>query len=443
MSKGKESIFVSYKRSDGIKEAEYINVILKASGYKTFFDILNIDFGDQYIEKIESVIPTCKLLILVFSPDVYNKIDNINLSNKEPDSWKFDYVQIYELKLAVDSGVDIMPIFINDEAFRIFDTKFRKKIQTIIPDSLDKIIIRNGATIKEGSIDKIYDDILGKMKEKRVKNHKEQINKIKNLKTGVTAALFVVIVLVLLMLQTYIENITEPPVVSFIYVEDISDQIDLHAVLHIYDKNGFDDNYDLLPRNTSGSPVGNDNLSLIGCGGYIVVIRRPSLDEYNKYYDIKISNITGNDGIKFLQLSENTFRDTFGNGNRTSISFKFGLTDNNVWVDTMMPIPFIIGIRSNMTVVAGETLILNVELSDAVAISSKELNLNDIVLNGFTADKKLEFIESNNYERVYKLTLDNIKDIDGDNYVTLSKGAAEDLCGNKSLEVNTNIFEIK
>ncbi len=172
------------------------------------------------------------------------------------------------------------------------------------------------------------------------------------------------------------------------------------------------------------SLITSNDIICEGFDGCVIVNQRIRGNGKREVYDIYISKIKGEEGNKKIILKENVIIDIHGNKNLICASKKFSFINNRVFDSFGRPTVWIIGIKPYMTIKRSEQLLLNVVLYHSKSIGSKELSLDDIKLNGFRADIKIDKENYELYEKRYLITITNLVDTIGDNFITVLPGSA-------------------
>lgn len=153
---------------------------------------------------------------------------------------------------------------------------------------------------------------------------------------------------------------------------------------------------------------------------------------------VTLTNIRGTVGNKTIAIAANAAEDAAGNTSLAVTTNAFALRAAVV-VDITPPTVIITGITSGLRLRAGDNLTVVLHFSDNIAVTRLNLSVDDIILHGFTATKRLS--GSGLSERTLILT--NIQGTLGaDKYITVRAGVALDAAGNRSLEVDSRRFEI-
>ena len=92
-------IFISYRRDGGLDTAKALCSALSEK-YEVFFDMESLRNG-RFDQAIDKAITECSDFLLILSPKVFDRFE-------EPEDWIY-----HELKLALDSEKNIIPIFLD------------------------------------------------------------------------------------------------------------------------------------------------------------------------------------------------------------------------------------------------------------------------------------------------------------------------------------------
>ena len=108
MSEGR--IFISYRRSDSAYAARALNSQLSAAfgDDKIFMDVEDIELGVDFGEKIQNVVASCDILLVVMGPDwltVTDQQGGRRIDN--PDDW----VRL-EVSAALERDVRVIPVLV-------------------------------------------------------------------------------------------------------------------------------------------------------------------------------------------------------------------------------------------------------------------------------------------------------------------------------------------
>lgn len=152
---------------------------------------------------------------------------------------------------------------------------------------------------------------------------------------------------------------------------------------------------------------------------------------------VTLTNIRGTVGNKTIAIAANAAEDAAGNTSLAVTTNAFALRAA-VIVDITPPTVIITGINSGLALDQGATLSFNVNLSDNIAVTRVDLSADDIILNGFTANRSISGTGN-----VRTVTLTNIRGAVGNKTVTIASGVALDAAGNRSLAVTTRAFLLR
>lgn len=163
------------------------------------------------------------------------------------------------------------------------------------------------------------------------------------------------------------------------------------------------------------------------------------------FSNIKNSNSSASG--KYFVIGKNVAADIYNNFNGATSSPKFNIkpkatttTKPTITQKTDVTLPVVkISNASKASIKEGESISFIINFSDNKGIRSVSLKENNIKLNGFEADIKIE--GKDNKSRT--VTLSNIKGKDGNNkYITINSGVVIDTTGNRSKAVSSSKFTL-
>ena len=168
-----------------------------------------------------------------------------------------------------------------------------------------------------------------------------------------------------------------------------------------------------------------------------------------------IKNTNSTESGKYIVISKNVVVDTYNNFNSATSSPKFNIKTETTTPKPVTPNPTTpkpvtpkkdttlpvvkISKPTKTNVNEGENISFTINFSDNKGIRSVNLKENNIKLNGFEADIKIEGTGN----KTRKITLSNIKGTEGKNkYITIGSGVVIDTTGNRSKAVSSSKFTL-
>jgi hypothetical protein len=130
-------IFISYRHTDSAAYAGRLYDRLKASyGDEQIFRDLDMDYGIDFVERIEVTISACAVMVVVIGPGWLNARDEAgNRRLDDPD----DYVRV-EVGSALERSIRVIPVLVGDA---------KMPVKTDLPDALSALTRRNALKISD------------------------------------------------------------------------------------------------------------------------------------------------------------------------------------------------------------------------------------------------------------------------------------------------------
>lgn len=161
-----------------------------------------------------------------------------------------------------------------------------------------------------------------------------------------------------------------------------------------------------------------------------------SISESGNKRTITLSNIQGSAGEKSIKIIAGTGADDSGNLSDSATSPTFILNGTSKNEDTINPVVTISN-PNPASVNVGGTVEYTVTCTDNVKVATINFKAEDIVLHGFTADKRVSG-EGN----VRRITLSNIQGTRGAKSISINSGIAMDTSGNLNSSETSLAFEL-
>jgi hypothetical protein len=147
--KGKPGVFISYRRESGgyafasRSLADRLKEQYGAS--RVFIDVSSIDYGDDFVQRIDDAFRSCKVLLAVIDPNWVTTVKQRS-SGSSPD-----YVR-REIETALDRGIRVIPVRI--DGANVLDA-------SQLPESLGSLASLNAYELRSSEYDYDFERLLG------------------------------------------------------------------------------------------------------------------------------------------------------------------------------------------------------------------------------------------------------------------------------------------
>ncbi len=160
--KDSKDIFISFRTTDGLSDAAYFFKVLMDEGYNVFFNCKSIEGGKTWPVELHKAINECKILILICTPDMFNKMNIKNINE--------DWV-LTELMMAKKLDKIILPIFNSKETKLIFESINKLDI----PQEIKEITKIQGLIIDKDNIDDFFIKVKKILSNNLIINYKRKL----------------------------------------------------------------------------------------------------------------------------------------------------------------------------------------------------------------------------------------------------------------------------
>lgn len=153
-----KDVFISYRRKGGATVARLLCEVLNNRNITTFFDKESLGEGD-FDTSIENHLSNARNFILIVTPELFNRgfdaETNIYIESETANDWVYK-----EIKIALDTGKTIIPIFVNDVS----------QFPAILPPGIEQIARKDALTFGHDHFDSEMRKLID-----RIKTRKDQL----------------------------------------------------------------------------------------------------------------------------------------------------------------------------------------------------------------------------------------------------------------------------
>lgn len=148
----KDGVFISYRRidSNNIAGRIYDKLIGQFGEATVFKDTYSIEYGDNFLSRIEDALSGCKILIPVIGNNWLKKGKKRFFDNSN------DFVKL-EIQTAINNGLKILPVFVNSGKMPSVED---------LPNGIEDLAFFNGLQIRDDpDFANDVEDLIAKIKE--------------------------------------------------------------------------------------------------------------------------------------------------------------------------------------------------------------------------------------------------------------------------------------